>query len=58
MPSIPADIPQTAKDAQRTRFLKKRNKRRATRVQEKKQDTERVTKPQPLKKAKKIKQAK
>ena len=50
-----ADIPQSAKTAQRKQFLKKANKRKATRAAEKKINTKQVTSPRPLKKAKKVK---
>jgi hypothetical protein len=49
------DIPQSAKDAQRQRFLKKKSKRKSTRAAEKKLGTEKMTNPKPLKKAKKVK---
>lgn len=50
-----ADIPQSAKNDQRSKFLKKRNKRKSTRIAEKKISTGKVTNPKPLKKAKKVK---
>lgn len=49
------EIPQSAKNAARAKFLKKKNKRKATKATEKKQSTEKVINPRSLKKAKKIK---
>lgn len=51
----PADIPESAKNAVRTRFLKKKNKRKATRKVEKEQVTKAVTQPKVVKKPKKVK---
>jgi hypothetical protein len=50
-----ADIPQSAKTEQRRQFLKKANKRKATRAAQKKINTKKITEPKPPKKAKKVK---
>jgi hypothetical protein len=55
MPAKGADVPESAKIAARTKYLKKANKRRTTRDAKNKIHTERYKKPKPLKKAKKIK---
>ena len=55
MPAKGADIPQSAKTAARTKYLKKANKKKATRDAKNKINTERYTSPKPLKKGNKVK---